>query len=188
MSLLPNRFPIPQLPGKPWIQDLLRVLVDFIQAVCNTFRHLNNDNIEDGLNLVTDAELEALSGVAVWVTDGSSSLLRKGMPVYFSGPKTITLADASSEATRARAFCTLTNGTNALIKSTDLISNVPIESGITVTDGQTLWLSSTAGYVTSTIPTSGLKQSVGVAADNGTAAGGTCTVAAAINVKGIRPF
>lgn len=188
MALLPNRFPIPQLSGHPYLTDLLRVLVDFIQAVCDTFKHIDNDNIKDGLNLVTDAQLDSLTLGVIWVTDGSSNLLRTGMPVYFSAPMTINLADADDQAKRARAFCIYTDGVSALVSFIGLVNTVPIESGITITDGQKLWLSSTAGHVTNVIPASGLEQSLGVAAGNGTEAGGTVTVAAHIDTKGIQPF
>ena len=105
-----------------------------------------------------------------WCTDGSGGSLTIGMLVYFSAIDTVNLADGSDSAKRARGFCTDID-TNALVSFVGPVDAVPIESGITVSFGDTLWLSVTdPGKYTNVRPTSGIRQRVGFAIDDGNAA------------------
>ena len=179
MGLIANRF---NVQGEKRYNDFVRSVLALLNG------NIDNDNIEDGLNLVTDAQLNTITQNSAWFIDGSSNLLRAGMPVYFSGVNTVNLADADDNNKKTRAFCLYTDGSNALVQNYGIISDVPIQSGITVSQGNKIWLSSTAGHVTNVLPTSGLEQSLGIATDHGTAAGGTLTLAVDIDSKGIQPF
>ena len=179
MAQIPNRF---RVGGEKRYNDFVRAVLAVLNGA------IDNDNIADGWNLVTDAQLAALTAGSMWLTDGSSNLLRRGMPVYFSGVNTITLADTDDVAKKARAFCVYTNKSTALIQSSGLIPYVPIESGITIAQADDIYLSSTPGKTTNVPPDTGLEQYLGVAVNNGTAAGGTFTLSADIDSKGIQPF
>lgn len=179
MSQIPDRF---RVGGEKRYNDFVRAVLSVLNG------QIDPDNIKDGYNLVTDAQLASLTAGSAWMTDGSSNLLIRGMPIYFSGVNTITLADRDDVTKKARSFCVYTDGTIALIQSVGLIPYVPIESGITVSVKDEMYLSSTAGRATNVPPDTGLEQYLGIAVDNGTAAGETFTLSADIDSKGMQPF
>ena len=166
----------PIIPSNPELSLWLADLRSKVLADKSGLTILIQDN-EDAIEVLT----------AKWCNDGSGETLTAGMLVYFSAVNTVNLADGSDEAKRAKGFCTEVRSDVALIYFVGTIDNLKIETGITVAFGDTLWLSVTeAGKCTNVRPTSGIKQRVAFATDNGTAAGGTVDTVASIALPGIR--
>ena len=167
-----------------WNFKDIKNMDNFVRAVLAVLNgNIDNENIAAGYKLLTDAEYTQLSsGIdSVSYVDKSGGTLVKGMPIYFSAAGGVMLADASDTSKEARGFCISTDGSNAQVRASGAIADVPIESGITITFGQTIWLSTTAGYVTNVMPGGGnLEQELGVSTAAGTRAGGTVDINAII--------
>jgi hypothetical protein len=90
--------------------------------------------------------------------NGTGSTLAKGTVVYISGAQgqrpSISKASASSEATSSKTFGivaeAINNGAEGLVCTSGIVRGVNTS---TFTEGQALWLSTTAGLVSSTMPT-----------------------------------
>lgn len=121
-----------------------------------------------------------------WCTNGSGGTLTAGMPVYFSAVNTVHLADGSDSAKRARGFC-VDIETKALIAFVGPVDDVPIETGITIAFGDTLWLSvAGAGKCTNVRPTSGIRQRLGFATEDENSTNKTVDMVASLSIPGIR--
>ena len=91
--------------------------------------------------------------------NGTGSTINKGSVVYISGAQgqrpSITLADSDTEATSSKTFGVtaenIANGAEGFVATFGVITGINT-SGFTA--GQSLWLSSTAGQLTSTKPDS----------------------------------
>jgi hypothetical protein len=90
--------------------------------------------------------------------NGTGSTLAKGTVVYISGAQgqrpSISKASASSESTSSKTFGivaeAINNGAEGLVCTSGIVRGVNTS---TFTEGQALWLSTTAGLVSSTMPT-----------------------------------
>lgn len=90
--------------------------------------------------------------------NGTGSTINKGSVVYISGAQgqrpSISLSDADAEATSSKTFGivaeNILNGAEGLVCTFGIISGINTSS---FTAGQSLWLSSTAGGLTNTVPT-----------------------------------
>jgi hypothetical protein len=90
--------------------------------------------------------------------NGTGSTLAKGTVVYISGAQgqrpSISKASASSETTSSKTFGIvaeeISNGAEGLVCTSGIVRGVNTS---TFTEGQALWLSTTAGLVSSTMPT-----------------------------------
>jgi len=91
--------------------------------------------------------------------NGTGSTINKGSVVYISGAQgqrpSITLADSDTEATSSKTFGVaaenIANGAEGFVATFGVVTGINT-SGFTA--GQSLWLSSTAGQLTSTKPDS----------------------------------
>jgi len=90
--------------------------------------------------------------------NGTGNTLAKGTVVYISGAQgqrpSISKASASSESTSSKTFGIvaeeISNGAEGLVCTYGIVRGVDTS---TFTEGQALWLSTTAGLISSTIPT-----------------------------------
>ncbi len=90
--------------------------------------------------------------------NGTGSTLAKGTVVYISGAQgqrpSISKASASSESTSSKTFGIvaeeISNGAEGLVCTSGIVRGVDTS---TFTEGQALWLSTTAGLISSTMPT-----------------------------------
>jgi hypothetical protein len=90
--------------------------------------------------------------------NGTGSTLAKGTVVYISGAQgqrpSISKASASSESTSSKTFGIvaeeISNGAEGLVCTSGIVRGVNTS---TFTEGQALWLSTTAGLISSTMPT-----------------------------------
>jgi len=115
----------------------------------------------DMLKSVYDADLDGVVDSAekevLEVRNSTGSPIAKGAVVYINGATgqlpTITLADADTEATSSKtiglALDTINNNSNGRIITSGLFNNV--DTGA-YSDGDSLWLSSTAGQVVANTP------------------------------------
>ena len=91
--------------------------------------------------------------------NGTGNTLYKGQVVYISGAQgqrpRISLASASSESSSSKTFGlvaeTINNGSEGLVCTFGIVREINTES---FSEGSSLWLSSTSGQITSTMPAS----------------------------------
>lgn len=126
--------------GSVWINQASQG--DMLQSVYDT----------DSDGIVDSAEKEVLE-----VRNATGSAINKGSVVYINGATgqlpTITLADADTEATSSKTIglvlATISNNTNGQIITSGLFHDIDTSA---YADGDSLWLSSTAGGMVANTP------------------------------------
>jgi hypothetical protein len=112
-----------------------------------------------GLDLILNANVTARIGQNEFIlaTNQSGSTIAKGSVVYINGAQgqkpTLALASASSEATSSKTFGfaaeAITNGSDGYVVTFGIIRGL---NTLGLTEGAALWLSTTAGQYTTTMP------------------------------------
>jgi hypothetical protein len=141
-------------------------------AATRTLNSSTGTDVELPVATTTDAGLESaadktkLDSITVdtatvvrkYVRNNSGVSIPKGAVVYQTGSSgttvTVALADASAEATAAQTLGlaqeTIANNANGYVVAVGLLDGI---STVSLTEGQIVWLSETAGQLTTTRPT-----------------------------------
>jgi hypothetical protein len=117
------------------------------------------DSGDAGLDLILNANVTTRIGQNEFIlaTNQSGSTIAKGSVVYINGAQgskpTLALASASSEATSSKTFGfaaeAITNGSDGYVITFGIIRGI---NTFGLTEGAAVWLSTTAGAYTTTMP------------------------------------